>query len=301
MSGIEISTITFAMYVLQLLLLPSQIISFLIRKIDKTRLRYLVFSLSFILFNSTWIFLGTSSLVNSFVWESVVQLNGVLLLTVIYFYVEKELGIFSGFKSLSRIAVSAFSLVFLNWLCSFFYQSNEHFLNLLFFFLAIIFSVFFTSRSILKLIKAKEFSRNPILVAGIVTLCLIGISPIVMFFVSEIYIKNLFINLCFLIVSFAYFKQYISQLLSEHNKIETNNHFTKLNLNERYKGNLDLYINYDLSSRECQIAELLLQGMTYQELSIKFSRSYDAMRKHGSNIFKKVGVSNLDEFRDRFY
>lgn len=300
MSGNEISTITFAMYCLQLLLLPSQIISFLIRRMDKTRLRYLVFSLSFVCFNTTWIFLGTSKSVDFFMWESVLQINGIVLLTAVYFYIEKELGIYSGFKPFSKIIISASTLVFLKWLSTYFFASSENSFNLLFFFLSISISIYFSSVSILKLIKAKEFNRNPILVTGIVTFCLIGISPIVLFFVSEIYIKNLFINLCFLIVSFAYFKQYVSQLLSEHNKIETNNYFTKLNLNDRYKGNLDLYLNYDLSSRECQIAELLLEGMTYQELSIKFSRSYDAMRKHGSNIFKKVGVSSLDEFRDKF-
>ncbi len=300
MSGNEVTTITYAIYLIQLLLLPSQIISYLIRRTDKTRLRYLLFLLSFIVFNSLWILIGNLGFSNNSLSVSILQLSGVGLLVFAYFYIERELGIFKSIRQLYLLGFTSTVFIFILWVSESYVDQSSSIQKGVFALISMFGLTYFTSSSIRELIRSNLSKRNPILIAGLLTLSQITIAPIVLFYVEETYIKNIYVNSIFLFVSFAYLKQYITHLLFEHDQNKSNSHLNELNLSERFRENIGLYVNYGLSPRECEIAEMLLSGLSYQEISEKLNRTHDAMRKHGSNIFKKVGVSSLDEFRDRF-
>lgn len=300
MSGNEVTTITYAIYLLQLLLLPSQLISYLIRRADRTRLRYLLLLLSFIAFNSLWILTGNMGSSNNVLSVSLLQLSGIGLLVFSYFYIEKELGIFQSRRRLYLLGFVSVIFVFITWIFENYVDPQPFVQNGIFVIISLLGLMYFTSRSIRELIRSNISKRNPILIAGLVTLSQISIAPIVLFYIEETYLKNVYINSIFLFISFAYLRQYISHLLFEHDQNKSNNHLNELNLSERFMDHVDLYMNYGLSPRECEIAEMLLSGLSYQEISAKLNRTHDAMRKHGSNIFKKVGVSSLEEFRDKF-
>lgn len=50
-----------------------------------------------------------------------------------------------------------------------------------------------------------------------------------------------------------------------------------------------------LSMRECEVLNLLSLGLTYQEVSTRLHISYDTIKTHTSNIYRKLGARNKTE------
>jgi len=58
---------------------------------------------------------------------------------------------------------------------------------------------------------------------------------------------------------------------------------------------------YELTQREVEILEALSEGLQAKEIALKYYRSVDTIRKHISNIYKKMGVRNRVEALLKYY
>src|SRR5690606_28687579 len=63
----------------------------------------------------------------------------------------------------------------------------------------------------------------------------------------------------------------------------------------RIKYNQNMRKINELTQREIEIMESLSEGLQAKEIAVKYYRSVDTVRKHISNIYKKMGVRNRVE------
>jgi DNA-binding CsgD family transcriptional regulator len=98
------------------------------------------------------------------------------------------------------------------------------------------------------------------------------------------------INLPFMLLAAGYFYQ-----LTQNNKRE----FEALRSYGYYSEQNDIE-KYDLTDREMEIAKLILEEKTYDQITEIMFISYGTVTKHASNIFKKTGCKKHEEFIKKF-
>ncbi len=297
----ETTTISFVLYIVQILILPAQIIGYLTRTRDKTRLRFLILLLSFILINSFWIFSASFFGLSESSRESAFLYLGCGLVSYIYFYFIIEIKLDVKWRTPLILFLTLL-------LCSVFVQLIEyHLLELdnlttkvvnlfLYEFIALTFGV----KCIIELLKKIRTNHQPIYFAAIVVFLLAIFLPLFNFGIDESYFGNLFVNLIFALIVLAYMIHYIVQVKSESEIYESESSFSRLNLTERYSVTTDPFIGLNLTEREQELVKLMVDGHTYNEIAEKTFISASTVRKHASSIFNKVGVSNLREFTKKF-
>ena len=63
---------------------------------------------------------------------------------------------------------------------------------------------------------------------------------------------------------------------------------------------LKYFSKLDLSKREIEVANLILEGKSYKQIGSYLFIAEGTVSKHASNIFKKAEVQNRREFERRF-
>ncbi len=64
--------------------------------------------------------------------------------------------------------------------------------------------------------------------------------------------------------------------------------------------NYEIYKSYNLSKKESEIFEQLLTNKTIKQIAVEQFISADTVKTHRSNIYKKTGVNNREEFIKKF-
>ncbi len=64
-------------------------------------------------------------------------------------------------------------------------------------------------------------------------------------------------------------------------------------------GGIERFLEFGLTQREIQVAELLLAGSSYKEISTILNVSYTTVNEHIKNIYKKVKVNSKMAFINR--
>lgn len=64
---------------------------------------------------------------------------------------------------------------------------------------------------------------------------------------------------------------------------------------------MEQFININLSQRESEIAEKLLQGKLNKEIAHELQISIHTVKKHVKNIYKKAGIRNRINFIQYIY
>lgn len=303
MSGTEVTLSMLVIYGMQVVLLPFQIINYLSRKIDHTRLRFLVFNLVFIAFNTLWIIPQSSWSMNPLSHEILLIYAGLGLVGWVYYYIIKETGIDQGhftvrFLMLLLLGLQSFQFASQLYLT----DSYNEFLKYLFagLFQAVCFM--FVIRTFVQIVKSQEL-KKPIMYASLIALAYIAVLPFILYVFQSVELKNLYINLSFFILVFAYLKQHISQMILEDKVFSKRNTYSHLNLNERSVETPDPFFDLKLTERQYEVAVLLVQGFSYQEIEERLYIAESTARKHGEHIFNKAGIPKgrrLEEFRERY-
>lgn len=301
MFGTEASLPILISLIIQVLLVPFQIIIYLSRKRDLTRRRFLILLVSFALVNS--FFLAND------IFDLALMDGGrmffpfvIILLPIIYVrhYIAAELGVFLNLKNSIGLFLCLIAVVFMNDLTT--NMLSAKFGELLwlyiipFEFFLIAFNLKFF-KNILILKKA----NSPIYFASIISLlCILLLPPLIVSF-DLFWIESLTFNFVFFSLCYAYFVQYYSSAKSEtafllaHNKLNTENL-----ADGHLKSSLTPVADVNLTPREEEVALQLINGFGYQEICKDLFMTESGVRKHASNIFKKVGVSNLIEFKEKY-
>lgn len=298
MNGIEIPIIVSG---IQVLLLPFQVIHFYSRKIDRTRLRFLIFTLLFLTFNSFWILHFYSGAAYFFTSRNILFLSGVVLIVYTFNYLKLELSIPQE-RNEKLIFFIVIVLLGIIWCLVDLFYSFE-WLRILF---AVLFSVVFLIKSIdifRYISRSNSQGSNPILYGAYGSMIISCLIPIILAVTKNHSIGFLIINLAFVIIAVAYFRHYFAQISIENNLFKATTYFSNLNLSERYQSTLDVLNSYDLTSREREIGLLLLEGKTYRQISEISNVAETTIRTHASKIYQKTGITGrrkLEQFKNKF-
>ncbi len=294
-----LSAISFVLFALQVLLLPTQLYSYLIFKVDKTRLRFLLLALSIVCFNSIWVLVTFYFNISSEISSIILAYGGIFLVSHFYYYITTELNLQSKRFSVLNLSV----LLILTELLrdsSLIAVSSEFvsYAKCLFFTVFQITAIVFGIR-LIRILFVNENNRSPFENATIGSVAMAMFLPLIIFHVEVTSLYNLIVNVIFLILALAYFKHFVIKLKLEKRIFAHSKDFGN-NLQEQFVRVPELFFEYNLTSREREISIYLLKGMSYEEIAEKLFRTPGAIRKQGSKAYAKAGVKNLINFRKKF-
>jgi DNA-binding CsgD family transcriptional regulator len=132
--------------------------------------------------------------------------------------------------------------------------------------------------------------------------------PIVVFFGDDQTINGL-VNISFMITFYAYINDYLFQSKVEYNLLQKSGFFggndvKKAGNSMDQEGGKDLESSLleksGLTSRELDIAYLILKEMMYDEIALETYITSKTVSKHASNIYKKTNSINKKDFIKKF-
>jgi len=294
--GILWCTISFV--IIQMLILFFQIINCFARPKDKSRLRFLLLILAFVIFNLfSKIFPIINHETNSLPSLIFCELATLILYFYFLIYVYKDFNFkpptikFIILTSLTHLIILTF--LTLNYLTNIFVLKKIFTINRLILFVLLgfnafsrLFSSIFSKNEILKY-QANQKSR---VLAFVISILILLIFPITQFFVKNHIIEQTLINFGFFSISLIYFENYINQSKSEFeiiSNLEIDTSFLKID---------SLFIKNGLTKKEVEISKFILKDYKYSEIGNKLYITSKTVSKHASNIFKKFDVKKKEDF-----
>lgn len=276
-------------------LLPWKIISVLSRKADTGRLLFLVLILFSIAFNSTWI-LSQVNLFYPIASNVLLLLTAVSLITFTYYYWTQILGYV---LKKNEILTLLFHSSVVLYLSTFGTQTTDIYgIDLIVPLYGEIIAFYYVGKLLFfsktRRDELDKFSKG-ILFASVIT-CMM---PITIFFFHEFIVQYIAINLSFFIMATFYIQSYIEQSRIESKKLREcleEEHTNRGDYEELINDLLEKFST--LTPREVEIANLMMIFDTWQEIAEHIGRARSTATKHGSNIYAKFGVHELDDFRE---
>lgn len=285
-------------YGLQVALLPFQIISYLSRSIDKSRLRFLIFNLLFIGLNSIWV-LPESSLSEAFGGKSIILIfGGTGLFLYVHYYIYTELAI--HWKP--RRAWMLFSALATGLLLSEIFNKSllgKFYYELTFYLLFQVIIILVVVNTI-RIIHSNSEKYTPFFYAAFITSILSAFIPYILYSLDIVFLKIITVNLVYISITTAYLWHHISQMRLENMSLGKVRYFSKLSLNQRYLSKPEVFYDVKLTSKEDEVATFILEGLSNAEISNRMFIAESTVRKHISNIYSKTGTSSIQELVDKY-
>ncbi len=320
----EVTIPIYSIYTLQVFFILFQWINMISRKADRTQFRFLILTITYLAFNTAWIYFLTTLSFTTWKEIPVIGYLGILMTGYTCFYITKEI----GFRRPKRSAIEL--VLFLSIFYSVQQISKSYLPTDIFNYVIISFVL---SLQVLTFIRATRLIRpivktrisggslSPIDLAALIISCIYCFSPVVFALVSESYIEFILINAPFVIISFAYILHHVkqskseSQLLTNHTSSDTLNgrfntienginksitEYSELNINGRNDKIAKLLAEYGLTDRELEIAIMILNGTPSKLIGEELDLSYNTIRWHIKQLSEKVGVLGIRDFRKKY-
>lgn len=301
MFGTEMHLVTFIISLSQLIIFPFQWINFLARKKDKSRLRLLWLTAIFLVYN---VFSGLFPDVNLFIpiiiQNILAYVIGIVLAVYFVYYIYKEFDVLP-FKFLSvRHITIILSLTFLLlFLLPYVFSHDLVFSRHLFIIVPLILAFWFFYKMLKELTRIyratnehQEHFRNRIYAAnvGLLSICSL---PILILFGDYQTVEQLCVNTGYFVIVIAYVKNLIYESNLEYKlleKLEAQNN----SIPQKQYHFKDRFNNLGLTKREEEIVKFILEGHNYKQIAQILNITEKTVSKHTSNIFKKIGVENIN-------
>lgn len=283
------------MFGLQLLLLPFQLISYVSRKSDSRRKRFLVLSAFYVLLNSTWI--GSQlSFLSPYIPNELVYLTGSITVTYTYYYWSYEFGLKPTRTQLAWLMFHMVMIFITISICDLIFGVlSGGTLMLVLTYLELV-VLFFAGRIILNTKFQERFRVDLRLYAVLFAAVSSIFVPFVFIFLSNETLKYLSMNMGFLFVTFSYIYLHVTQMQKEWLQLEKVLFKGEVEELEKKKIAETLKKFSSLTSREVEVAELMVQELLWKEIGDRLIINEKTATKHGSNIYSKFGVSTREEF-----
>lgn len=290
-----------SIFMVQFSLILFQWLNLATRRQDKTRLRFLVLTSVYLIFNLTWVSLLETLSFSTWSEIPMIGFIGILMIGYTCYYLLRETSVINPIgKSIKLIVVLSstycvFEAVQLYGSTRFITFASYLFLGLIQLF--VILGIIGFAKPIVRS-KIRNGSLSPIYSASLIVACIYGFAPFLFGLVNEQSTEFILINVPFLILSVAYIGHYLNQSKSESKLLQQEN--SNDTLHSRFVRTKRFIDEVELTDRQKEIAQLILLGYSYKSISDKLFLAEASVRKHASNIFKKSGVSNLLEFNQNF-
>lgn len=303
--GTDMLLSTFAIILAQVLILFYQVIHYLSRPSDHSRLLFFLLTVAYLQYN---VFSGLFpdkklESISFFTQTIVAHLVGIFLNCYFIFYIYKEydiqpLKLFSVKKViwiLGSLFIPLFVIPFL--ITDSIMISRMSFLAIPL--LLCLIYAFQISKELYKLKASTNLIQKHYLMRkrmGYISVLSFFCLPMIVFVGDYQLIEQPVVNIGFFSLSYSYILTAIHQSKMEYELIK------KIKPIDQGKG-LDVTVRLselNLTSNQITIAKLILDGLNYKEISEAIFIADGTVRKHASNIFKKCDVNSKKQFISLF-
>jgi len=308
-SELDFSTSTLVLIMFEVSLLSFQVIHVIARWHDKSRVRFLFLIVFFVQYNLLVELLPNLNLsANSLTQNIIVYISTFSLVCYGFYYIITTLKLQQ--LKLYKIKVLVITLV-VSFLCvflgSYFIFADVNLSRQLASLIPILISIYFYSRTSVLMIQkwrvvvSKNRIQEVTILAGSVGLLIISLIPVLYCFENFGYtsLSMFFINLALIIIGISYFKNYFHQAKMEYDFLNKVGYDPDEDLYEKEMIN-NMFDAYHLTARELDVAKMILQGKSYNEIAELTGLVPKTVSKHASNIFKKTKNSKKAEFVSQF-
>lgn len=287
--------------IIQLCLVPFQVINYLARKSDPMRLRFLVLLCLFIVVNAGSLILGIENYA-VFGDNNLFPILIVVVLPLIYirYYICTELSLSSNrSNSFNIVFLASLFVVSFQLIAGIFQFDTDRYAWICILPLEIVLFVF-NRKLLIKIIDLKITSSSIYFSAIFSLVCLILLPAILIGFHS-VWLESLAFNMAFFALGYSYFVKFYQTAKSETEILESLKAKSEESLiTSQNITNVLSDADLALTAREVEIIEHLIKGLSYNEIADKFYMTSGGVRTHASNIFTKIGVANIKEFRQKY-
>ncbi|MAM17359.1 LuxR C-terminal-related transcriptional regulator [Muricauda oceani] len=306
--GSEMHIVTFFIIAVQLILLTNFVIISLKKRDSKSTNRFIWFTISLISYNFfSGIFPDTNIPIPLSIQYIVAY--GVGLYTALYYvyYVYSEFDIghlkFFTLRHLMIILISAFIFFFVLPLIIW---QDIGIAKYSFIFIPVAVAIAFLvkiSTPLIELYKEKGGATNRFyrdrIATGYLTLLSIVLMPIIVALGDFQVVEQLTVNGGYFVLAVALIRINIYQDLKKEQFLHRLG-YTDDAREAKNIAILKYFSKLDLSKREIEVANLILEGKSYKQIGSYLFIAEGTVSKHASNIFKKAEVQNRREFERRF-
>ena len=290
----EMQLATFIFALTQLVILPFQLISCAFNSKDKSRWHFLYLTFFFLAYNVTSGLLPNDKYsILKEVQLSIAWFFGGTMVVCFIYYVFSEFGIKPiAFYTVRRMNI-IFTIVFVGLFVIPFCLSNKYrFSVVIFMVMPIIIIGAFTYNTVKILVKKsheclEKYFRLRMHSAYFAAL-MIFLTAIIATIGDYQTLEHIVANSAYMIIGLAYIRHIIYKANAIY-EVYDNNFRKERKFNQ-----------YNLTSREIEIATLILQKYKYKEIADMMYITEKTVSKHASNIFKKTEVKNKKDFLKNF-
>ena len=297
--GTEMTLVTFILTIIAFVVLFFQSINFLSRQQDQSRLRFLILTSFYIIYNLCSGLLPDENLkINLLIQNIFAYGSGIALASYFYYYLVKEFNITQGkmfnIRALVISLISTFLLIFVIGTMA---TGDMNLSKQLYIIFPIAIAVYFCVKTVQFLIgerknQVKDNSPNKLMVtSGYIGIIFMATMPVIVFFGDYQSLNIGLVNISFFVVCYAYIKRHIYQSNLEYEMISNIRHQTT----NKLEG-----FPYYLTPKELEISYLILLDLKYAEIADVLYIAEKTVSKHASNIFKKANCKNKMEYINRF-
>jgi len=312
MFGTELHLITLLYIIVELFILIVLFAACISRPKDESRTRFFILTSLFIVFNlCTGLFPDVRYGIPIFAQYILEYLSGIALGTYYFYYVLKELNIQRERFFNIRFLLSSLLISFvLGFLATYIVTGDLLLSKHTFIVFPVLIAIYFCVRTVGMILSSKDkgklhLSHHKLLtLSGYLGVVFMASMPIVVFFGDYQSVNNGLVNISFVLSAAAFLKSQLYQSRMEYKALSEMGYFAQHVVDQGPESQPDPLSNpisdIPLTTKETEVAVLIMENLTYREISERLFIAERTASKHASNIFRKAECRSKKEFIDKY-
>lgn len=309
MFGTELHLITLLYIIVELLILIVLASACISRPKDESRTRFFILTSLFLVFNlCTGLFPDVKYGIPLFVQYVLEYFSGMALGTYYFYYVVKELNIQrERFFNIRFLLASLLISFVLGFIVTYIVTGDLLLSKHTFIVFPVLIALYFCVRTVIMILSNKDkgklhLSHHKLLtLSGYLGVVFMASMPIVVFFGDYQSVNNGMVNISFVLSATAFLKSQLYQSRMEYKALSEIGYFAQDVVDQEPESQPDTLTNpITLTTKETEVAELLMENLTYREISERLFIAERTASKHASNIFRKAECRSKKEFIDKY-
>ena len=302
----QYSPLAFSIIVTEILLSLVQFFIFLARPADRSRRRFLLLIASFLLFNiCAGIMPNESFQLPLLLQNTIIYGVGIWLACHYFYYLVVELDMIQiGAFTVKTLAISLTLSFVTIYFTTYFITKDFEVARKVFIGIPFLIGIYFCFKTVQFLVRKwrdlndTNTPYGTILIASNIGIIFMATMPITDYY-GNLDINILTVNVSLFVSTYAYLRNYLYQSRLEFEFLTQIGFYKEQNAKEK-ELIMSKFREFNLTSRELDVALLILEGKPYKEIGDRMFISPKTVSKHASNIFKKTNTSKKDDFLDQF-
>ena len=297
MFGTDIKLITFIFILIEIVIASSLVTIYLSRVREKGRLRIIILTCLYILYNFTSGLMPDENInISTIVQNLMTYGSGALLASYFFYYLSTELKLYQAKTFKVRYLIIGLLILFLVCFGAFYFIKGDMVITKKTFAIgASILAIIYCVQTIINLLKKlKDSTRDTIptktmIIAGNLSIIFMTTMPMVAFFDNVQELNHLLVNISLFLILYAYYKH----LYYQNKKRQ----IIEDGLVKVKKFDLDTFLySYKFTKSEIELAKLILEKITFREMGERLNNAPNSLTSKASTCYRKIGCANKKEF-----